>query len=314
VTTAQDQHVQERTGPPAEASAADLGSIIEAYYRATERLERSHQRLTDEVERLRGQLQEKNRELAQKERLASLGEMAAGVAHEVRNPLGAIRLYASVLDRDLASRPESQRLVEKIACAVNSLENLVCDILAFAGHGQGESHAVTLSNVLDEVLALAAPQRDALGAAVHVDNRLRETTIHGEDRGLTRALLNLLFNALDAAGEDGRVWISSAPVEGGYVGISVADDGPGVAPDLAGRIFDPFFTTKHTGTGLGLSIVHRIAEAHGGRVEVKGREGGGAVFTLVLPRADAIELPPATSGPRVDLAPVGGGRKRREKP
>jgi signal transduction histidine kinase len=314
LTTAQSQHGEKSTGPPTGASAAELGSIIEAYYRATERLERSHRRLTDEVERLRGQLQEKDRELARKERLASLGEMAAGVAHEVRNPLGAIRLYASVLDRDLKSRPESQRLVEKIACAVNTLESLVCDILAFAGHGQGECHTVALSNVLDEVLALAAPQQDALGATVHVDDRLREMTVHGEDRGLTRALLNLLFNALDAAGADGRVWISAAPAEARFVRISVADDGPGVPPELAGRIFDPFFTTKHTGTGLGLSIVHRIAEAHGGRVEVKDREGGGAVFTLVLPRADATESPPAAGGQRVDLAPVGGGQERQGRP
>lgn len=298
MTTAHSQQINESTGVPTEASPPDLGSIIEAYYRATERLERSHQRLTEEVERLRSQLHEKNRELAQKERLASLGEMAAGVAHEVRNPLGAIRLYASVLDRDLESQPESQRLVDKIACAVNTLESLVCDILAFAGHGQGESHPVALSNVFEEVLALAAPQRDALGVAVHVDDQLREMTVHSEERGLTRALLNLLFNALDAAGADGRVWISSASVEKGYVGIAVADDGPGVAPDVAGRVFDPFFTTKHTGTGLGLSIVHRIAEAYGGRVEVGHRDEGGAVFTLVLPRAGG---------------PVGGGGGPRER-
>ncbi|UCG16758.1 MAG: hypothetical protein JSV19_01720 [Phycisphaerales bacterium] len=268
--------------PTANLQQNELGNIIEAYSRVTERLEQSHLRLTDEVERLHRQLDEKNRELARKERLAALGEMAAGVAHEVRNPLGAIQLYASMLDRDLERLPEAQRLVQKIAGAVTSLDAVVSDILAFAGNDRLELHAISLDRVLDEVLALAAPQRDVLGATIHVDADASAVQVHADDRELTRALVNVVFNALDAAGPGGTVHIHVTEGEDGFVTIAVADDGPGVAPELAQRIFDPFFTTKDQGTGLGLSIVHRIAESHGGQVTVGPGHGGGAVFTLSL--------------------------------
>ena len=267
----------------------DLGDIIEAYSRVAERLERSHLRLTGEVERLHRQLDEKNRELARKERLAALGEMAAGVAHEVRNPLGAIQLYASMLDRDLEQLPEAQRLVQKIAGAVTSLDAIVSDILAFAGNDRLELQAISLDRVLDEVLALAAPQRDVLGATVHMDVNAGAVRVHADDRELTRALVNVVFNALDAAGPGGTVHIYVTDGEDGLVTIAVADNGPGVAPELAQRIFDPFFTTKDQGTGLGLSIVHRIAESHGGQVKVEPCPGGGAVFTLTLKGASDTE-------------------------
>ncbi len=267
----------------ADTGGPELGEIIEAYNRVTERLEYSHRRLTQEVSRLHRQLDEKNRELARKERLAALGEMAAGVAHEVRNPLGAIQLYASMLDRDLDALPEAQRLVQKIAGAVTSLDGIVSDILAFAGNDRLDPQPIALGTILNEVLALATPQQDARGAIVHVDESTAAARLEADDRETTRALVNLVFNALDAAGEGGRVWVTARGEGDGHVAITVADDGPGVPDELVQRVFNPFFTTKDTGTGLGLSIVHRIAEAHGGRVEVGKREGGGAACTLILP-------------------------------
>jgi signal transduction histidine kinase len=269
------------------AEERGLSEILLVYNETAERLEQSHRRLTEEVARLHRQLDQKNRELARKERLAALGEMAAGVAHEVRNPLGAIQLYTSMLDRDLAGMPSARKIVGKIAAAVTSLDGIVSDILAFAGNDRMQVHPVRLGEVLDEVLALAAPQRDAQRAAIHVDAGAESAVVAADDRELTRALVNLVFNALDAVGEGGAVWIRVVGAQAGFVGIVVADDGPGVPPDLTQRIFNPFFTTKETGTGLGLSIVHRIAEAHGGRIEVDRREGGGARFTLVLPRENS---------------------------
>jgi signal transduction histidine kinase len=275
-----------RTADPiTEPHQRELGEIIEAYNLVTERLERSHVRLTEEVARLHRQLEEKNRELACKERLAALGEMAAGVAHEVRNPLGAIQLYASMLDQDLRALPEAQRLVRKIASAVTSLDGIVNDILAFAGHGRLAVQPVALARVIEEVMALTAPQRAALPGTIHVSEAAADAFVRVDEREVTRALVNLVFNALDAAGPGGRVWLDAVDAGEGQVGIVVADDGPGVPAELRQRIFNPFFTTKDTGTGLGLSIVHRIAEAHGGRVEIGDRPGGGAAFTMVLPAA-----------------------------
>lgn len=275
-----------RTADPiTEPHQRELGEIIEAYNLVTERLERSHVRLTEEVARLHRQLDEKNRELARKERLAALGEMAAGVAHEVRNPLGAIQLYASMLDQDLRSLPEAQRLVRKIASAVTSLDGIVSDILAFAGHERLAMQPLALARVIEEVMGLTAPQRDAVHGTIHVSEAAADAFVRADEREVTRALVNLVFNALDAAGSGGQVWLDAVEAGDGQIGIVVADDGPGIPAELRQRIFNPFFTTKDTGTGLGLSIVHRIAEAHGGRVEVGERPGGGATFTMVLPAA-----------------------------
>jgi len=207
------------------------------------------------------------------------------VAHEVRNPLGAIQLYASMLDQDLRSLPEARRLVQKIASAVTSLDGIVSDILAFAGHERLAIQPLALARVIEEVTGLTAPLRGALHGTMHVSAAAEDAFVRADEREITQALVNLVFNALDAAGPGGQVWLDAVEMGEGQIGIVVSDDGPGIPAELRQRVFNPFFTTKDTGTGLGLSIVHRIAEAHGGRIEVGDRPGGGASFTLVLPAA-----------------------------
>jgi signal transduction histidine kinase len=262
---------------------ADLATIISSYNEVTERLRASHEQLTREVSLLRDQLEEKNRELARKERLAALGEMAAGVAHEIRNPLAGIQLFASLLERDLADRPKAQELAAKISNGVGTLDGIVSDILAFAGRREVPLEPLRLAAEVAETLELVAPRRSALQATVHVDLEECNCVVQANPIQLQRALLNLLFNALDAAGEGGEVWLDCREDDSaGYVHLSVGDNGPGVPAELAQKIFDPFFTAKETGTGLGLAIVHRIAESHGGSVRLSRREGGGAVFTLSL--------------------------------
>ncbi len=261
----------------------ELGAIINAYNEVTERLKQSHERLTAEVTRLREQLDEKNRELARRERLAALGEMAAGVAHEIRNPLQGIQLYANLLAKDLKDSADGLRRAQKICTGAHKLNGIIEDILAFAGELEPRVTAVDLKAMADECLELAAPVATARGVTFVVARDVARFNLRVDPLQLQRALMNLLFNAIDAAGERGTVWLSAVLEENGYCGITVADDGPGVADDLKHRIFNPFFTTKDSGTGLGLAIVHRIAESHGGRVVAADREGGGAAMTLVLP-------------------------------
>ena len=261
----------------------DLAAIISSYNEVTERLKASHERLTREVVLLRDELAEKNRELARKERLAALGEMAAGVAHEIRNPLAGIQLFASLLERDLADRPKLGGLAAKISNGVGTLEGIVSDILAFAGQREVELKPVQLAASVSEALELVAPRRSALQVEIHLDEDRFRCAVWANATQLQRALLNLLFNALDAAGDGGEVWLDCREDRGaGLVHVSVADNGPGVSPEQSQKVFDPFFTAKDSGTGLGLAIVHRIAETHGGSVRVSRREGGGAVFTLSL--------------------------------
>jgi signal transduction histidine kinase len=287
------------TNPP----EPDLATIISAYNDVTERLKRSHELLRGEVVRLRDELHEKNRELARRERLSALGEMAAGVAHEIRNPLGGIGLYASLLERDLDDRPVQADIVRRIRVGVRNLESVVGDILAFAGGQEPHRQQVRLWQMLDDAVTQVSPRSDETGARLVVERgevfaavpgypTLNvDVTLDCDPRQVERAVLNLLFNAIDAAGERGHVRIRAERdgVDRGFISIVVEDDGPGIAAESLERIFNPFFTTKENGTGLGLAIVHRIAEAHGGHVTAANRVGGGARFVLSLPLAAEAE-------------------------
>lgn len=275
------------TVPSSVAAGTDLATIIQAYNDVTERLKRSHEALAREVCRLREELHEKNKELQRRERLAALGEMAAGVAHEIRNPLGGIGLYASLLERDLADRPEQLELVRKLSAGIRNLESIVGDILAFAGNAGPNRQRVLLAKILDGALGRTAPQATALNIKIEVDQTLGPVELLCDPGQVERALVNLILNALEAAGPGGNVWIrrDDGDPDDGLLRIVVEDNGPGIAPELLQRVFDPFFTTKESGTGLGLAIVHRIAESSGGFVGAGHRDGGGAAFVLSVPLA-----------------------------
>lgn len=262
----------------------ELGGIIDAYNRVTEKLKSSHDALTGEVRRLTRQIEQKDRELQRRERLAALGEMAAGVAHEVRNPLGGILLYATLLERDMGSSPESRRIAERIVSAARHLDGVVGDVLAFSSPQPPSLQPVALNELASEVIDLLEPRRIERGCTVSLEAPESAVIACAEPAQLQRALLNVVSNAIDAAGRGGHVWVTlHSSVDDEFVRIEIADDGPGVAEEHVERIFNPFFTTKDSGTGLGLAIVHGIIEAHGGTINVGTRAGGGAVFGISLP-------------------------------
>ncbi|NLF30921.1 MAG: sensor histidine kinase [Planctomycetes bacterium] len=262
-----------------------LAEVIAAYTEVTERLRGSHDKLAAEVSRLRGELASKNRQLERRSRLAALGEMAAGIAHEIRNPLGGIALYAGLLGRQLADRPESLALAGRIASGVRRLDLIVNDVLAFAGEIHPEMRPVCLASVVASAAELAAGRFEQSGTRLVCE--VEDGLITADAALLMRAISNLLYNAADAAGE-GEVRLR-ATIGRQAVEIEVADSGPGIDPAVLEKIFDPFFTTKDAGTGLGLAIVHRIVESHDGRLHVSNAaapEGlGGARFCIVLPAA-----------------------------
>ncbi|MCH7871259.1 MAG: hypothetical protein IID33_06115 [Planctomycetes bacterium] len=286
------------------AGESELAPILKAYTDVTERLKHSHETLAREVCRLRDELHEKNKELHRRERLAALGEMAAGVAHEIRNPLGGIGLYASMLERDLADMPPQLDIVRKLSAGVANLERIVGDILAFAADAAPRRRAVRLGEILDEVVAQVAAAAQALGVDLTIDDDLASEELFCDPAQIQRALINLLMNAFEASGTSGRVRVRSEPAgrshrsPGGLESdrcptcrIAVEDNGPGLTPASENKIFDPFYTTKANGSGLGLAIVHRIAQAHGGSVAACNRRDGGAVFVLSIPRGGETGLP-----------------------
>jgi signal transduction histidine kinase len=261
----------------------ELGRIILAYSDVTEKLQQSQQRLEQTVRTLRDELSEKNRLLERRNRLAALGEMAAGMAHEIRNPLGGIQLYASLLARDMEGRPESVKLIEKISGGVRRLEALVSQVLQFTREMRANLAPANLRDVIDEALGLASQAierksiRVELGGPAPLPVRL--------DRLLMgQALLNLVLNAAESMNEGGQLRVRYGPpseqARASQFWLTVEDDGAGIPGAVLDRIFNPFFTTRDTGTGLGLAIVHRVVEAHDGAVTATNRAEGGARFEI----------------------------------
>ncbi len=267
----------------------ELGAIIKAYSEVTEQLKLAHDRLNGEIARLGDELKRKNAQLRRRDRLAALGEMAAGLAHEIRNPLGGMALYASMLEGELQTQPKARLAATKISQAVRSLERLVSDILDFAQEDRLERQVVPLGPTLARLEESLSPWAEQYEAAVEIQESANAVEADCDPARLGQVLLNLLMNGLQAAGSGGAVGLSAKPLvakSGGGVRIEVWDSGPGIAAEAADRIFNPFYTTKDTGTGLGLAIAHRIVEAHNGTIRATNRKEGGARFTVTLPRRE----------------------------
>ena len=301
--------------PSATASASsvlgpdDLAEMIRAYSAVAERMQSSHEALQNEVLRLRRELANKNQQLARSKRLSALGEMAAGIAHEIRNPLAAIQLYVEMVRDDLddlspqAPTPLPAELqpkrvataadnTRKIAGAVRGLSAIVNDVLSFARQIQPAARLCDGPQLLDRLVQEQRPLLEARRIRCEID--VQAQTCFVDPDLIHQALLNLVRNAADAM----------APRGGGTLSLrltpqhlSVADSGPGLPEDVVDRIFNPFFTTRSTGTGLGLAIVHRIVDAHGGSIRV-GHDPklGGALFTLHLPDQSSPPSRPTPTG------------------
>jgi signal transduction histidine kinase len=274
--------------PPASEHAQrieELGRIILAYSEVTEKLQQSHNQLTQTVQLLREELSEKNRQLERRNRLAALGEMAAGMAHEIRNPLGGIQLYSSMLAKDLGDRPASLQIVHKISGGVRRLEALVSQTLQFTREIRADVAEMDLSAVVEQTIELASPQLESRGVRCEGSGP-EKMLVRADSLLLGQALLNLVLNAGEAIDGGGAVTITFGPppADGGdparQFNLIVRDTGPGIPPQILDRIFNPFFTTRENGTGLGLAIVHRVVEAHDGTIFVTNMEGGGAKFEI----------------------------------
>lgn len=283
------------TLPPEPAAAPlslreqELAAIVGAYNDVTERLKSAHERLCGEVARLREEVRRKNAELRRRERLAAIGEMAAALAHEIRNPLGGISLYASLLERTTEPDSAARKSAGKITEGVRLLERLVSEILDFAQERPLERRRHDWAAVAETLRDAVRPWESQSGAALHIEGDLLEGGVVYCDRDrLQQVLVNLVINGLQAAGRDGQVRVHAGERNRG-VEISVTDTGPGIDESQRDRIFNPFFTTKASGTGLGLAIVHRIVEAHGGSIRASNLPSGGAKFVVWLPDESAAE-------------------------
>ncbi|MBW2700261.1 MAG: PAS domain-containing protein [Deltaproteobacteria bacterium] len=214
------------------------------------------------------------------ERLASLGRMAAGLAHEIRNPLASISGSVQMLRRGPEEQAIDPRLMDIILRETERLDKLLGDFLAYARPRPLRLVATRVDLIVSETVEMFRSGLDGQDLALELD--LAEAKVALDQDQFRQVVWNLLTNAAESLGQGGRIWIRVAR-EGEGVVVVVADDGPGVPEEIAEHIFEPFFTSKDLGTGLGLASVSQIAEAHGGVVELGRSEAGGAEFILRLP-------------------------------
>jgi two-component system, NtrC family, sensor kinase len=235
--------------------------------------------------------------LLRAERLAAVGQMAAQVSHEVRNPLSSIGLNAELMADELAAarfddpaRAEEARvLLQAIAAEVDRLTEITEEYLRFARMPRPTLEAEDVNAVVRDVLAFIGGEMRAAGIAVDTDLEADLPLALSDEGQLRQALLNLLRNAREAlAGRPGQVRVTTRAEEG-RVSITVADDGPGIPPEDRERIFDPFVSTKEGGTGLGLPLIQQIMTEHGGSVSCESEVGRGTTFRLCLRKAEAVE-------------------------
>ena len=246
------------------------------------------------------QLEERER---LRDRLAALGEMAAAIAHEVKNPLAGIEVMAGLLKRQLADNEDAQTILKDIIKEAKMANAIVIEVLDFVRPIRLQVERIALPDVVRDAIASAdshVPRRD-VKLSVDVPDSL--PAIEGDKHQLRQLFSNLLANAFEALGGEGSVRISAteraveeevgAGPEGKSVPmleIEVVDNGPGIPPDLIDRIFSPFFTTKPQGTGLGLAIVRKIVDAHDGRIDVSVGPKTGTRFVVTLPVNGNYEL------------------------
>ncbi|MCE5230757.1 hypothetical protein LLG95_14360, partial [bacterium] len=235
------------------------------------------------------ELRRLERQAALRSRLTGMGEIAIELAHEIRNPLGSIGLFADTLERELSAEPSLQSLAAQILAGVKSLEHLVSNTLQFARPRRLAVSRVSLAQVLADALIFV--EHPLMQKSIQPDfdlSRAPHACIAGDPEQLRQVFLNLFLNAVQAMDDGGTLAVRLVPSGDGWQ-ISVHDDGHGIAPEILPRIFDPFFTTREKGSGIGLAVVHSIVVAHGGRIEVESAPAKGTTFRLMFPERLPIE-------------------------
>jgi signal transduction histidine kinase len=254
-------------------------------------------RLTEELARkvldlrkARQKQKEDQQTLLRMERLSVMGETSAIVAHELRNPLVAIGGFARALLRSLAEDDPNRQYAQIITEEVNRLERIIHDLLDFIRPQKMMRRAVIPDEMVLEVARKMQPALDRGGVELVQDLQAGDTEVNCHPGEIQQVLQNLVLNAIQAQPDGGTIRLTSRSLEGGVL-IQVADNGPGLAKDVADKMFSPFFTTKAAGSGLGLTICAQIIKAHGGVLRGENLAEGGACFSFILPRPKA-ELDP----------------------
>lgn len=269
----------------AESMNSDIACLQEAMQRFNSTgyaLQERYRELKEETVRLRELLAQKEAEVKRNERLAMLGKTAAAIAHEIRNPLGAIKLFLSMLQDDNSDNPDSLKIIDQINTSVDRLDTTVGNILQFARERKLEFAPVNIHSLIREQVEHFSIVHPSIRTEVELKGL---PFVNGNEEALRRVFENLLRNAAQAMKKEGAVSIRTFEDPRGGITTLVRDSGPGIDESIRENLFEPFVTTKGAGTGLGLAIVRQIILQHGGEISVESKDG--AEFSVYIPRMAA---------------------------
>jgi signal transduction histidine kinase len=280
-----------------------LKSMFNDFLERSGQLESAYASLQEEVRKVNLELESKNaelrnslarrealeREVQQAKTMAALGEMSATVAHEIRNPLGAMGMWAGLLERDMDPQDPKRKTLGKITDGLAKLNKIVTNLLVYTRPMTAEFRTVRLDALLEEIVDFAEIEIDRLGRKIAVEKNFdcpEPPVVKADPEKVNQAVVNLCLNAVQAMEDGGKLSVSlSTSSGGGYAVFSITDTGSGISAEHIAKIFDPFFTTKEDGTGLGLAIVKKIIESHLGTIEVTSERGVGTCVKCCLPVA-----------------------------
>ncbi len=247
------------------------------------------------------QLTRLEEEAKRNDRLRAMGEVAAGIAHEIRNPLASIELFASVLGKDLETDKEKKAIAEHIISGVKNMDRIISSLLLFAKSPEPSRQKCNVNHVLKNILE--SPVLLGIPENIEVVRQFSPGALqgNGDEELLKQVFLNLIRNAVSAMPDGGQLHVRteksaavSPPQEPGglhrnFITVSVSDTGVGISPEDRKKVFNPFFTTRDKGTGLGLAITHNIVKAHQGTIDIESIEGQGTTFKVKIPSWETSE-------------------------
>lgn len=255
-----------------------LPYLLEQSKKIYNELEKSHR----ELQISHNELEQAQRHIFRTEKLASIGQLAAGVAHEINNPLGTITIYAHLLQKGMDPDDPRREDISLIISEASRAKDIVQGLLSFARETKLKTGPVNVNDILSDVLGLVVNQ--SLFHNIKIKESLYQglPTIVADETQIKQVFLNIILNAAQAMEGNGELTIMTT-LEAKEIKVKIADTGPGIPPEIMDKLFNPFFTTKEKGTGLGLAIVYGIIERHQGRVDVETELGKGSAFILSLP-------------------------------
>jgi two-component system NtrC family sensor kinase len=279
-------------GKVSAVSHDELGELSDSVNMMTSSLKEAHEELREWGSSLEQKVEERTREIKQieqhllrSEKLASLGKLVAGIAHEINNPLTGVLLYSSIINSDRRLSSELKPDIEKVISESRRCADIVCRLLEFSREATPHQEAIELNFLIDKVLDLMHKQPSFHNISIEKKYAATLPNVLADPGQIQQVFINIILNASQAMSENGGVLAvsTSLSADHAFVCAEVSDTGCGMSEENLNHIFDPFYTTRSDGTGLGLSISYGIVENNGGKIEVKSRLGVGTTFSVLLP-------------------------------